>query len=463
MAGCASAAAQSESQPPARFEPRLGIDLMWVDNLDLAPSDQPQQQDYIAQVTPGLRWQQEGRRFQSYLDYQAQALFYDDDSDRNEVFHNAQLSADVTAIENWLVVGADGSYFQSIVAPEQPINESNLFNVGNTSDTAAGRIVPQLRHSFGGAQLDAYYALGFVDYRDEATAQGVQLDDSRNEDARVELSGANREALITWAASYNYERAEYDLALPFEYERADAELGLRLTQGLRLLGRYGIESQPFDFPADGGLEESSWSAGFSWRRGPNAELRVLVGERFFGTSYEASLRWQGRVLHVEMGYDELPTTQAQRVAMQDVQAPDPTLPVDPLGPGFGRPTADVYLLKTFHLQLGAVGRVTRVGLDVTDENREYVQLGGIEDKVLSGRLFVARRFGKSTEGELSARLTDADLRVNESYRDALYQLRLSRQLGPRTTMNATGTYLHRTGNPLEYDATWVSAGVLMTF
>lgn len=461
-AACGSAVADTNTT----WQPYLGLDLMWLDNLNLAGDGEPKQEDYIGQVAPGLRLTHKGPRLGAYLDYRMQALFYEEQDDLNEVIHNAALSAAITAVENWLFVDLDGSYFQSLVDPRQPANTDNIFGVGNTSDTAAGKVTPRLQHRFGDAQLVASYAVGFVDYRDSGNSSQVVLDDSRNEEGLAELSSTNEQALVTWRAHYEYQHAEYDIAQPFKYERALAELGLRVAPDLRLIGNGGLESDPFDLTADGGLEESFWAAGFDWNRGKSFELRVLGGERFFGTSWEALLRTKGRVLALELGYDQTPTTQTQTVALRDVQAPDPALPVEPVPPEaavFGRATSEVYLLKRAYATLSAVGRLTRVGLDVSAEKREYVQLAGLEDEFRTGRVFVNRRFGPRVSAELSASIIDADLREGGSYRDTLYDLQVQRQIGTSTTVSLTGHHLSRSGDLEEYDANWVSLGLQMTF
>ena len=461
VVACGTAAAETT------FQPYFGLDLTWLDNLNLAGPDETKQEEYVAQVTPGVRLKQQTRRLDLYLDYRLQALFYEDNSDLNDVLHNAGLGADITAVEDWFFVGFDGSYFQSLVDPERPANSGNLFNVGNTSDTAAGRITPELRHRFGGVLLDASYSLGIVDYRDTPeTQQSTLLEDSRNEEGIAELSTADDDALVTWLAHYEYQHAEYDFSLPYEYERAFGEIGVRVARGLQLIGRGGAESDPFTVPANGGLEESFWEAGFQWGRGEGFELRVLGGERFFGTSWDALLRMKGRILEVELGYEEMPTTQTQRVAMRDVQAPDPALPVEPVPPEaalFGRATSEIYLLKRAYGTLTAVGRLTRIGLDVSSEEREYIQLAGIKDEFRTGRLFVNRRFGSRTSTELSVRIVDSDLRDGNKYRDEIYDLEMSREIGVRTTASLAGHHLSRSGDLDEYDANWVSLGLQVNF
>ena len=194
---------------------------------------------------------------------------------------------------------------------------------------------------------------------------------------------------------------------------------------------------------------------------------MLGGERFFGTSWEALLRSKGRVLEAEVGYEETPTTQAQRVAMRDVQAPDPALPIEPVSPEaalFGRTTSEVYLLKRAHASLTAVGRLTRVGLDATAEKREYVPARQHRGRVprrprVRQPALRARTFAEVSARPGRCRLCATAARIATQ----LYDLSVSRELGSRTTVSLTGHHLSRSGDLEEYDANWVSLGLQMTF
>src|SRR5512138_1123338 len=75
VAVCGPAVAEST------FDPYFGLDLMWLDNLNLAGPGQAKQEEYIAQAAPGLRFTEKTRRLEAYLDYRLQALFYKDESD----------------------------------------------------------------------------------------------------------------------------------------------------------------------------------------------------------------------------------------------------------------------------------------------------------------------------------------------------------------------------------------------
>jgi uncharacterized protein (PEP-CTERM system associated) len=444
--------------------PRLGLTAVWMDNVDLAQSPTPKQEEYIGQITPGLHLEQSGQRVNTYLDYEAQALFYEKNSDRDEIFHHGDLGLSVEAVPDWFFVDVGGRYAQSIVDPAQPANRGNLFGVGNLIDTASATITPALRHTFGKVDLVADYTRGFVDYRDtldDGAAIPAQAEDSDNEEANFSLGSSDRGAFVTWLARYRWERVEYDTVLPFEYERADGEIGLRVTNSLRLIGRGGVESDPTQLVATGGLEESFWDAGFSWSRDEGNELRLLVGERFFGTSYEALLRLSGRFLTAEFGYNQDPTTQSQRFALRELPtAMDPEPVADPV---FGRVDAETFLSKRLYGELGLKGRFTEIRLLVTSEEREYVRLAGIEDRFRSVELSASRRFGARTTGEIGASVMKADLREGGSFDEDLYRISLSRELGQRTELVLAGYHLERSGDLQNYDSNWVSLGLQMTF
>ena len=135
---CASAAVHAENE----FQPRVGITAIWLDNPQLVSSDQPKDEDFIAQISPGFRWSHEGQRLSAFTDYEAQALFYESDSDRDEVFHRGTANLNLEAIPEWFFVEVGGQYQQSIIDPRQPTNQQNLFDVGNTADVGSARVAP---------------------------------------------------------------------------------------------------------------------------------------------------------------------------------------------------------------------------------------------------------------------------------------------------------------------------------
>jgi hypothetical protein len=61
------------------------------------------------------------------------------------------------------------------------------------------------------------------------------------------------------------------------------------------------------------------------------------------------------------------------------------------------------------------------------------------------------------------RIVDSDLRDGNKYRDEIYDLEMSREIGVRTTVSLAGHHLSRSGDLDEYDANWVSLGLQVNF
>jgi uncharacterized protein (PEP-CTERM system associated) len=445
------------------FAPRVGVDVTWTDNVELVGPGAGKRDELIGQVSPGFRLQRDTQRLQAFIDYELQALYFEESDGNEEIFHTGELGVNLEAIPEWLFLELGATHTQTVIDPTQPQNINNLFASGNTADATSARISPILRHAFGQVELEASYTQGLLDYDEveDPDQSDFSLDDSENRNTSVALRSLDTEATVTWETSYNRDKVEYDLALPFDYERVNAELGFRVSPTLRLIARGGLESDPLQIVSDGGLDETTYAGGFSWRTGERNELRVLVGERFFGTSYDVLWRRVARALEMEVSYVELPTTQTQDRVFRGVD-PNPAIPPD-LGPGFSRTSADVYLLKRLAGSLALHGRVTDLFLLVTSEKREYLRLAGIEDDSRAASLRLDRRLGPRVLATLTGGISDNELREGDSYKQYDYSLTFARQVGSRTEVTLSGNRTERTGGFSEYDANWVELGIQMEF
>ncbi|HEU4627858.1 MAG TPA: hypothetical protein VFS52_24110, partial [Steroidobacteraceae bacterium] len=130
---------------------------------------------------------------------------------------------------------------------------------------------------------------------------------------------------------------------------------------------------------------------------------------------------------------------------------------------FSRTTSDVYLSKLLDGRIGLRGRVTDIFLGANWERRDYLYLGGIEDKYLGVSLLVSRRLGPRVTIEASAAYTDSQLREGGSYTDRTYALSLLRQIGNKTHLTLTGNRIDRTGISSAYTANWVLLGIEVNF
>ncbi|MGQ0834931.1 MAG: TIGR03016 family PEP-CTERM system-associated outer membrane protein [Gammaproteobacteria bacterium] len=447
----------------SRFSPRVSVSAVWTDNFLLVSPPEPKDEELIGQVRPGFEFVRDSPRLRAFVDYELQALYsaqYESDA---EVYHKGNLGVVLRAVPDWLSVDLAGVYQQSVVDPTQPHNVDNLFRVANTADTFSARVTPALHHAFRAIRLDAEYSYGVVEYKgiDGTDPLDPSLAESTYQDASLSLGSSDAEAALTWSARYRAHRVDYDEFQTFEHERADAELGLRVARALWLIGRGGLESDPLESIRDGGLDDTFWQAGFAWRRSEQDEFRLLAGERFFGTSYEAVWRRVGRSVNWDVSYTEEPTTQAQELVLRET--PDAEDVLTPDRP-FDRPGSDVYLLKRLAGRLGLSGRITEIALEVHSERREYIIASGIEDRIRGASVIVTRALGPRVRAELESGIDENELREGSEFDERYYSLKLSRRLGTRTSADLTIRRSERSGAiQAGYEVNWVVLGVQASF
>jgi hypothetical protein len=70
----------------------------------------------------------------------------------------------------------------------------------------------------------------------------VSDEDSTDQSASLSFGTWERGAQFSGRVFYDWERSEYETALPFEYERAGLDAGFRISRTLVFVGDFGRES-----------------------------------------------------------------------------------------------------------------------------------------------------------------------------------------------------------------------------
>src|SRR6056297_702611 len=116
------------------FETRLAGSETWTDNISLA-ADGDEVSEWVTELRPGFTVSGEGPRIDAQLDYDAQALWFADNSDLNDVFHDANGQANFELVERSLFLDGYLRFDQQNIDPRNRVAYSNLFNTGNRADT----------------------------------------------------------------------------------------------------------------------------------------------------------------------------------------------------------------------------------------------------------------------------------------------------------------------------------------
>jgi uncharacterized protein (PEP-CTERM system associated) len=430
--------------------PSIMVSGTYADNFALA-SEGAEQEDVIWQANPSIVIQHRAQRANSSLLYTMQNVFYTDENDLNETFHQLDAGSQIQVLRDLFTLDLAAGISQAVIDPEQPRNPNNLFASGNIADATRYSARPHLTHRFGSVQADAEYLWGRVDYEPVRDGDPFVSEDADDTALVLSLASADPEARLTWRLSYEERETDYKTALDYAYDVAALDLGWGLTRKLRLLVRGGVESDLLVRQDQGGLDEGFWEVGFRWRPTSLNELEVRGGRRSFGDSWSALYRRRARQLQLELTYSVVPTTQSQALIFADPvlppdQTPGPSGPLEPLpvGPDL-RLTDEVYISRNLAGTLNLTGRRGAVALRLFGEEREYIASNLIEKS--NGFSFAySRRMTSLIDAGIDVIGQRTELRADAEFDEGEARLWARTRIGMRSALTLTAARRERSGD-----------------
>ncbi|NHA15386.1 TIGR03016 family PEP-CTERM system-associated outer membrane protein [Thioalkalivibrio sp. XN279] len=360
--------------PPAtaadwKFEPRASLGLTWLDNVDLAPSGL-EESETILELKPGFSVVGASPRVDARLDYDAQGLWFADNDDLDDIYHQALGRGTFELLERQLFLDGFLRFDQQNIDPARSLVNSNLFNTGNRADTFVYSVSPYHVGRWG-EWGESLLRLQHQGVRYSNFDENVfNLEDSETNSASASLGSPRERRGFSWRLSGSTATTEYDAAPDFAYDRAALDIGVPVGLRTRLTATAGQESDVVTDRTAGGLDESFWFVGVEWQPSERETLEARVGDRFYGSAYE--LRWTRRGSRGELGveYTEEPTTASGVLGEDGGFQPD-------FGPG-GTPQLDtrVFLRKRFSARASYELVRSTIAARVFGEERDYQDQSG---------------------------------------------------------------------------------------
>lgn len=294
------------------FTPRVHAGLTWTDNVTAA-GEADEQSEWISSLAPGLRLGLEGTRADLSLDYEAQALWYRNNSDFDDVYHSLLGNGAFMLVPDHLYLDVFARYDQENIDPGGRVTSGNLFRTGNRTDAAVYGISPwyQARVGQWGVASVRYRFQG-VNYTN-TDATSLRVRDSDTHSIFAQLQSPQDRPGLNWGARVSHSRTEFDGGPEFKYGQAAANLGYPVGVRTRATATVGLESDVAADPTEGGFDESFWYLGVAWEPSALQTLEARVGNRYYGSAYE--FRWDRRGTRGDLAveYSETPTTANQRL------------------------------------------------------------------------------------------------------------------------------------------------------
>jgi hypothetical protein len=333
--------------------PSVTVGEIYTSNVNLAPDGQ-EESEWVTRVVPGVNLAFVGNDLQVDVDYLLEALFYADESDRNDIFNQLDAQALLNLVGEELQLRARGLITQVNVSPEAPVSSSNIPVTGNRTDAITWDIGPEWQKPvFSNSEVAGYARVGHVDFddnprTDDNTAGTVvqEVQDVDTIDAAMFLRSLDESIRpLRYEVAYQYERVDYDISGDATQQSAWLELGYRLGAEWEVFGLVGADSD-FEDPDDTSLSEGRWETGFALAS-DTARFEAAIGHRYFGSTWRVDFLVEDAGVTYRVRYDESPTT-TDLTDIQEIPVGPPGEELAPAPPDSGlyRPGSPVrYLYK----------------------------------------------------------------------------------------------------------------------
>jgi hypothetical protein len=450
----------------AEFEPAITAGISHTDNVFLESVDEDN--ELIYRLEPSFHLAHEAGALTLNADYRAQALRYRDIGE-TDVYHQYDVNLRAALIPDTFFLEVGGNRSQTIVDPELAIPNSNLPISANRQDRDEYYAAPSFQYAFGDdVAVTGSYRHTWLEYSETDATGSAPFDaqDNRQSDAGFALNNYQRERGLSWALRYDWQRAEYDEEIPWEYQKAMAELGFWAGANTRIFAAAGKESA-WDNPLDPSMEDDLWEAGFSQQIGERLSAEFAAGERSFGGSWRGDLDFQFKRGSTTLSYSETPTTEG-RIRIRRGAFDGPEVPEDFLSrPGSTERFISKHLQWTLNVKL----RRTGLSLSLFDAERmerttaEGTPLG--DESQRGANLAISYELGPRTDLELGGSWAKRDLEDGGSGEILRGTFGADYRLGQRTSLALTYVYAEEDGESVssirDYVANTISLDVTRTF
>lgn len=290
---------------PWDFGLNIDLGVIHTDNVLLAEKGQ-EERETVLTIAPEFVLSKDSERLQADLRYRPEAYFYSNVDDANDIFHVLDANMVGELVRDRFFLALDAARFQSIVTPDGRFPTSNLPISVNRVDSTTFGIQPYWQQKIGQASLLLEVGFRRVEYDDEL----YQSSDEGS--GHFRLDNIESQQGLAWALDYRIRRMEYELSLPFEFQRASLNLGFWLGGTTRIFVEGGAETS-FDNFIDSNMDADFWEAGFQFKPNQRLDLEIAAGDRSYGTSFRGRFAYTLRRGNISVSYDESPSTRSDSV------------------------------------------------------------------------------------------------------------------------------------------------------
>ena len=291
----------------AELEYGVDVDLGVIrsDNVFIAPAGE-EQSETVYTIVPQFYLTFDAERLQVDFLYRPEVYFFSEFDNSNDIFHILDADLTVALVRDRLFLNVLAMNYQTILTPDERIPSGNLPITSNRIDSRTLQARPYWRQRIG--QVDLLIEASYVDIEYD----DPQLQSSNERHAYTSLGNIERQQGLAWQVNYRFRRTEYEVAIPWEFQRAALDLGVWVNGVTRLFAVGGVETS-FDNIFEPNMDSDFWEAGFQYTPNRRLNLELAAGDRSYGSSFRGDLSYEGRRSNISFNYDEGPGTRGDLV------------------------------------------------------------------------------------------------------------------------------------------------------
>lgn len=368
----------------------MGITLgeLYTDNLGLAGRGEPKRSSWITEVQPFFKWARSGPRFVGLVDYTLTGYQYAGQSHTSQLAHDLHARGTFALLPQHLFIDGQASYGREVINNQLPSGSGTFFLDNNHLNVATAALSPYWVQDLGKlGTMRLRYTVGRVVYNDHgipqqdaAVSSGIPNVTSKG--AQFDLTSPDYQTW-GWNLGYSQQRIDRDFGPGIEYARARLGTSWQASNRLKLLADAGKETRFLPDGTSRKLGAKYWDAGFEWSNTRDS-MKLLVGHRFYGRSYQFSWGHTAALLATNVSYMEQPTDLNQQLLGQNP------------GQGIGLPIGlsripslreyQPYLMKRATASATYTMPTSRLHLALYDERRTYFDQDNGRDKVANANI-----------------------------------------------------------------------------
>lgn len=275
----AAGAAQAQT---VRIQPTLDTRLTWTDNVD---TEENGQQDWIAEISPGLSISRESGRFSGGLNMRLRNTVHAEQTEDNTTFLALNGRGTIEAIEDAFFVDLGASVSRDNRSAFRGRFDGDALDTDKNNETRLFSVGPRFGFRFGES------GQGNIGYQQRWLTGGSNtLGDRETGTWRVGLSDPVALRLFGWGLDYTRTDTSYDedAARDVTEEVGRATLFINIDPQFRLRAIGGYESN--DYASISGENGAIWGAGFDWYPTDRTAISATGEDRIFGNGYNVSLQ-----------------------------------------------------------------------------------------------------------------------------------------------------------------------------